>query len=196
MGMANSNHPNCQTILWHAFKLLLMYFNFDLSNSNQLSKDRRSIPIIFTMSIHKSLFMLNASLWTGRPMTSSQNVLYDIILIFLKYWLIGPLAHDPKAFLVLILIRGRIYNKKNWALGSLILHQLIWYRISHEFLICSCNSELGCPCGGSTNVWSTALQPPPMIKTLGIEWPWVTNTAWNLVELATSITNFFLDPML
>ena len=137
MGMANSNHPNCQTILWHAFKLLLMYFNFDLSNSNQLSKDRRSIPIIFTMSIHKSLFMLNASLWTGRPMTSSQNVLYDIILIFLKYWLIGPLAHDPKAFLVLILIRGRIYNKKNWALGSLILHQLIWYRISHEFLICS-----------------------------------------------------------
>ena len=111
MGMANSNHPNCQTILWHAFKLLLMYFNFDLSNSNQLSKDRRSIPIIFTMSIHKSLFMLNASLWTGRPMTSSQNVLYDIILIFLKYWLIGPLAHDPKAFLVLSCVMSKSHVK-------------------------------------------------------------------------------------
>lgn len=141
MCMDNSNHPNCQTILSHAFifafKLLLMYFTFDLSNSNQLSKDRRSIPIIFMMSIHKSLFVLSASLWTSRPMISSQNVLYDTILIFLKYWIIGSLAHDPKAFLILILIRGRVYSRKNWALGSMILPQVIWYRISHESLICS-----------------------------------------------------------
>ena len=139
MCIANSNHPTHQTILWHAFifafKLLLMYFNFDLSNSDKLSKDRRSIPIIFTMSIHKSLFMLNASLWTSHPMTPSQNVLYDIILIFLKYWIIGSLAYDPKAFLILIFIRDRIYNRKNWALGSIILPQLIWYRTLHEFLI-------------------------------------------------------------
>ena len=32
-----------------ASKLLLMYFNFDLPNSNQLSKDKKPSPIIFAL---------------------------------------------------------------------------------------------------------------------------------------------------